>query len=103
MRPWVRVRSRPRLLIPRRPATAAGSRSAPRASACRVRGHRPRHGKRQYLRETVQGTDKAAHKRAEKALTKLLNQVNEQNSTPSAVALSYALDEWMRTSELEDR
>lgn len=59
-------------------------------------------GKRQYLRETVQGTDKAARKRAEKALTKLLNQVNEQNSTPLAVALSYALDEWMRTSELED-
>ncbi len=62
-------------------------------------------GKRVYLRETIQGTNQAARKRAEKALTKLLNQVNEQNSTPSTpstVALSHALAEWMRTSELEE-
>lgn len=76
-----------------------------RAKSLRVvvyAGIDPVTGKRQYLRETVQGTDKAAHKRADRVLTKLLNQVNEQNSTPSAVGLSYALDEWMRTSELED-
>ncbi|MFR9730044.1 hypothetical protein ACL03H_12515 [Saccharopolyspora sp. MS10] len=45
-------------------------------------------GKRVYLRETIKGTNDAARKRAEKALTKLLNQVNEQNSAPSTVALT---------------
>ncbi|MGW0893297.1 tyrosine-type recombinase/integrase [Saccharopolyspora sp. NPDC002578] len=59
-------------------------------------------GKRVYLRETIKGTTDAARKRAEKALTKLLNQVNEQNSAPSTVALSYALSEWLRASELEE-
>ena len=59
-------------------------------------------GKRVYLRKTIKGKDKAAERRAENALTSLLNQVNEQNSTPSTVALSYALDEWLRTSELEE-
>lgn len=59
-------------------------------------------GKRVYLRETIQGTDKAARKRANAALTRLLNQVNEQNSAPSTVALSHALSEWMRTNELEE-
>lgn len=88
-----------------RPESRDRGRIEERAKSLRVvvyAGIDPVTGKRQYLRETVQGTDKAAHKRADKALTKLLNQVNEQNSTPSAVALSYALDEWMRTSELED-
>ncbi|MEU6131905.1 N-terminal phage integrase SAM-like domain-containing protein [Saccharopolyspora sp. NPDC047091] len=59
-------------------------------------------GKRVHLRETIKGTTDAARKRAEKALTKLLNQVNEQNSAPSTVALSYALSEWLRASELEE-
>lgn len=88
-----------------RPESRDRGRIEERAKSLRVvvyAGIDPVTGKRQYLRETVQGTDKAARKRADKALTKLLNQVNEQNSTPSAVALSHALDEWMRTSELED-
>ncbi|WP_233576144.1 N-terminal phage integrase SAM-like domain-containing protein [Saccharopolyspora rhizosphaerae] len=59
-------------------------------------------GRRTYLRETINGTDKAAYKRAEKALTKLLAQVDNQRHTPSTVSLSFALDEWMRTSEIED-
>jgi integrase len=59
-------------------------------------------GKRVYLRETVQGTDKAAQKRADKALTKLLAQVDAQRTTQSSVSLSYAINEWMRVNEIED-
>ncbi|MGW1681388.1 site-specific integrase [Saccharopolyspora sp. NPDC002376] len=65
-------------------------------------GTDPVTGKRVYLRETINGTDNAAQKRAEKALTKLLAQVDGQRSAPSSVSLSYALAEWMRTSEIED-
>ncbi|WP_431879797.1 hypothetical protein [Amycolatopsis sacchari] len=35
-------------------------------------GNDPVTGRRTYLRETINGTAKAAHMRAEKALTKLL-------------------------------
>jgi integrase len=59
-------------------------------------------GKRVYLRETINGTDAAAYKRARRALNKLLTQVDSQRSAPSSVSLSHALDEWMRTSEIED-
>ncbi|WP_242189248.1 site-specific integrase [Saccharopolyspora soli] len=65
-------------------------------------GTDPVTGKRAYLRETINGTDKAAQKLAEKALNKLLAQVDGQRSAPSSVSLSYALAEWMRTSEIED-
>jgi integrase len=65
-------------------------------------GTDPVTGRRSYLRETVQGTDKAAHKRAESAMNKLLTQVDGQRSVESSVSLGYALDEWMRTTELED-
>ncbi len=65
-------------------------------------GVEPVTGKRVYLRETIKGTNDAARERAEKVLTKLLNQVNEQNSAPSTAALSYALSEWLRASELEE-
>lgn len=58
-------------------------------------------GRRSYLRETIDGTDKAARKRAEKALNKMLAQVDGQRSAPSSTSLSYALDEWMRTNEIE--
>jgi integrase len=59
-------------------------------------------GKRVYLRETIPGTTKAAYKHANTALNKLLSQVAEQRSANSSVTLGYAIDEWMRTSELED-
>ena len=65
-------------------------------------GNDPVTGRRTYLRETIKGTDKAAYKRAEKALTKLLAQVDSQRSAPSTVSLSFALNEWMRTSEIAD-
>ncbi len=59
-------------------------------------------GKRSYLRQTINGTDRAAYKRAEKALNKLLAQVDGQRSAPSSTSFSFALDEWMRTNEIED-
>jgi hypothetical protein len=62
----------------------------------------PVNGRRVYLRETIAGTTKAAHKRAKTALNKLLSQVAEQRSVNSSVTLGYAVDEWMRTNELED-
>jgi integrase len=57
--------------------------------------------KRVYLRETVAGTDKAAYRKAKTPLGKFLAQVDEQRSAMS-VTLGYVIDEWMRTSELED-
>lgn len=65
-------------------------------------GTDPVTGRRSYLRETIKGTDKAAHKRAERAMNKLLVQVDEQRAVESSVSLGYALDEWMRNAELED-
>ncbi|MCG8918792.1 site-specific integrase [Actinokineospora sp. PR83] len=61
-------------------------------------GTDPVTGKRIYFRETIQGTDRAAQKK----LTELIARVDKQRSTPSSVSLGYALDEWMRTSEIED-
>ncbi|SNR95405.1 hypothetical protein SAMN06265360_1432 [Haloechinothrix alba] len=65
-------------------------------------GHGPVTGKRSYLRQKIDGTDKAARKRAEKALNRLLTQVDSQRSASSSVTLGYALDEWLRVTELED-
>lgn len=65
-------------------------------------GHDPVTGKRSYLREKIDGTDKAARKRAEKTLNQLLAQVDGQRSTSSSATLGYALDEWLRVTELED-
>ncbi|MDI2031698.1 tyrosine-type recombinase/integrase [Saccharopolyspora sp. TS4A08] len=59
-------------------------------------------GKRVYLRETIQGTDRAAHKRAEKVLNKLLAQADKQQTATSSVKFSFALEEWMRTNEIEE-
>ncbi|QFU91584.1 site-specific integrase [Amycolatopsis sp. YIM 10] len=76
-----------------------------RGSSLRVvvyAGTDPVTGKRSYLREKVDGTDKAAQKRAEKVLNRLLTQADEQRAPSSSVTLSYALDEWMRLTEMED-
>ncbi|WP_216206948.1 tyrosine-type recombinase/integrase [Amycolatopsis aidingensis] len=59
-------------------------------------------GKRTYLRKTIEGTDKAAQRRAQKQLNKFLTQVDEQRAPSSSVTLSYVLDEWMRVTELEE-
>lgn len=58
-------------------------------------------GKPSYLAETVKGTDKAARKRAEKLLTKLQAQVDQQRSPTSSVSLSHAIDEWLRATDIE--
>lgn len=59
-------------------------------------------GKDQYLTATVRGTDRAAHKKAEDKLSEFRTQVLNQRSAQSAVPFSHALDEWLRTSEIED-
>src|SRR5262249_54510266 len=65
-------------------------------------GTDPVTGRRAYLRETIKGTGKSAEREAGKALTRLLAQVDAQQAASSSVNLGYALDEWMRTTELED-
>ena len=76
-----------------------------RGGALRVRvyaGDDPVTGKRVYRSETVPGTDRAAQRRAEKTLTRLLAEVDKQRAPTSTVTLTYILDEWLRSVELED-
>ncbi|WP_236791846.1 tyrosine recombinase XerC [Amycolatopsis sp. GM8] len=58
-------------------------------------------GKPSYLTETVKGADKAAKKRAERVMTKLQAQVDQQRSPSTSVTLGYAIDEWLRTADIE--
>ncbi|XVV01926.1 site-specific integrase [Actinosynnema sp. CA-248983] len=55
-----------------------------------------------YHRATIPGTNKAAWKKAEDKLAEFRTQVAKQRSAESSVSLSYAIDEWLRTTELED-
>src|SRR5258708_1238781 len=48
------------------------------------------------------GTDHRAGKKADKKLAAFRTQVNQQRSATSTVTLGYAIDEWMKASELED-
>jgi integrase len=76
-----------------------------RGNTLRVRvyaGDDPVTGKRVYRSETVQGTDRAAEKKAGKILTRLLAEVDAQRAPTSSVSLAYLLGEWLRTAELED-
>ncbi|SFQ01469.1 Site-specific recombinase XerD [Amycolatopsis arida] len=59
-------------------------------------------GKPNYLTETIKGTDKAAHRRASKVMTKLQARVDAQRSPSSSVSFSHAVDEWLRTADIED-
>ena len=59
-------------------------------------------GKPRYLAETIKGTDKAARRRAAKALTRLQAEVDKQRAPESSVSLSHAIDEWLRATEIED-
>lgn len=54
-----------------------------------------------YRSETVPGTDRAAQRRAEKALTRLPAEVNAQRAPTSPVTLAFVLGEWLRSVELE--
>lgn len=58
-------------------------------------------GKEIYLSETIRGTDTAARRRAEKALTKLQAQVDQQRAPSTSVSFSYAIDEWLRSADIE--
>ncbi|APU22928.1 site-specific recombinase XerD [Actinoalloteichus sp. GBA129-24] len=58
-------------------------------------------GRRTYLREKIDGTDKAAHRRAQKALTQLAAEVDRARTPTTAVSFAHTLDEWMRTADLE--
>ncbi len=58
-------------------------------------------GKDLYLSETVRGTDKAARRRAEKAMTKLQARVDRQRAPSTSVSFSYAIDEWLRSADIE--
>ena len=60
-------------------------------------GQDPVTGRDRYLTETVKGTDKAAHRRAEKVMTRLLADVDKQRAPETSIPLSQALDEWLRT------
>lgn len=97
---------------PRLMAKSTTSDNTPKRGNVRVRGNSlqvrvyagidPVTGKPNYLAETVKGTDKAAYKQANKVLTRLQAQVDEQRSPSTSVTLSYALDEWLRTADIED-
>jgi integrase len=64
-------------------------------------GQDPVTGRDRYLSKTIKGTDRAARKRAEKALTQLQAEVDKQRAPETSVPLSHALDEWLRTVEIE--
>jgi integrase len=75
-----------------------------RGGALRVRlyaGTDPVTRRQVYLRATVPGTDKAAYRKADDKLSEFRTQVLKQRSAASAVPFSHAIDEWLRTSEIE--
>jgi integrase len=59
-------------------------------------------GRDRYLSETVRGTDRAARRKAEEAMTRMQSEVDGRRSARTSVSLGYLLDEWLRTVELED-
>jgi hypothetical protein len=64
------------------------------ASRLRVfSGADPVTGRDVYLTSTVRGTDRAAQREAQKEMTRLLRQVDEQRPPNSTVSLGHALDE----------
>src|SRR5689334_19742481 len=65
-------------------------------------GQDPVTGRDRYLTESVKGTDAAALKRAEKVMTRLQADVDRQRAPQTAIPLRQVLDEWLRTTEIED-
>ncbi|HET9138117.1 MAG TPA: site-specific integrase, partial [Actinophytocola sp.] len=59
-------------------------------------------GRDRYLTASIKGTNKAAHKKAEDKLTEFRAQVLKQRNTESSVPFGHAVNEWLRTSEIED-
>lgn len=58
-------------------------------------------GRRTYKREKVHGTDDAAWKRAEKTLVKLAAEAYKQRKPTSSVSFGHAINEWLRTADIE--
>lgn len=65
-------------------------------------GRDPVTGKDIYLTASLKGTDKAAQRKAKDKLAEFRAQVINQRSASTSVTLSYALDEWLRVTEIED-
>jgi integrase len=65
-------------------------------------GQDPVTGRDRYLSETVKGTDRAARRKAEKALTRLQADADRHRAPDTSVPLRHALAEWLRTAELEE-
>lgn len=65
-------------------------------------GHDPVTGRDVYLTATIKGTDKAARKQADAKLAEFWTQVRKQRSVQTTVSFSHALNEWMRTTDLEE-
>ncbi|HEV7651471.1 MAG TPA: site-specific integrase, partial [Actinophytocola sp.] len=75
-----------------------------RGGALRVRlyaGTDPVTRRQVYLRATIPGTDKTAHRKAEDKLSEFRTQVLKQRTAASSVSFGYAIDEWLRTGEIE--
>lgn len=58
-------------------------------------------GRRSYRRETIQGTDDAAYKRAKRAVTKLSAEIDKLRAPTSSVSFGHAVDEWLRHADIE--
>ena len=58
-------------------------------------------GRRSYLRETISGTDDKSWRKAENKLTEFRARIIKQRTTVSSVKLSFAIDEWLRTADIE--
>jgi integrase len=75
-----------------------------RGDALQVRlfaGRDPVTGRDRYLTATIKGTDKAAHKKANDKLAEFRTQVVKQRSAETKVSFGYAIDEWLRTADIE--
>jgi integrase len=75
-----------------------------RGNALQVRlfaGRDPVTGRDRYLTDTIKGTDKAAHKKANDKLAEFRAQVLKQRTAESTVSFGYVIDEWLRTADIE--
>jgi integrase len=76
-----------------------------RGNSLRIRvyaGPDPVPGKPVYLRETVRGTDDAAHRTAKRALNRRVAEAEKERRPSSVISLSHAIDEWLRVAEHEE-
>lgn len=76
-----------------------------RGDSLRIRvyaGPDPVTGKPVYLRETVRGTDQAAHRTARRALNRLVAEAEKARQPSSAISLGQVIDEWLKVAEHEN-